>query len=79
VFLDLQGQLGDGAEAQQVRRMAATGLEVPGVVVLLAMRPEWTAPWNRLAQGIMRGPGHLPPWQRELIAALTSRHNHCLF
>jgi AhpD family alkylhydroperoxidase len=28
---------------------------------------------------VMRGPSPLPPWQRELIAAFTSKLNQCLF
>jgi uncharacterized peroxidase-related enzyme len=28
---------------------------------------------------VMRGPGGLPPWQRELLATLTSRWNDCAF
>ena len=34
---------------------------------------------SRFTQGVMRGPSPLPPWQRELIAAFTSKLNQCLF
>lgn len=79
MFLDLSSQLGDSAEARQIRALDAAGLQVPGIVVLLATRPDWTASWNEFTQLVMRGPGSLPTWQRELIAAFTSRCNHCVF
>jgi hypothetical protein len=70
---------GDDPAAEQVRRMRAAGLEVPGIVCLLAARPDWTVHLNRLTHGVMRGPGRLPVWQRELVAAVTSRCNGCPF
>ena len=78
MLLELDGTGGDGAAAQ-LRRMRDAGLEVPGILYLLAQNPEWTAALNTLAQRVMRGPGALPPWQRELLAALTSRCNSCVF
>ena len=34
---------------------------------------------ERFTHEVMRGPSPLPPGQRELIAALTSKLNQCLF
>ena len=79
MFLDLASQLSDSPEAQQLQRMAAAGLELPGIVVLLATRPDWTVHWNQFTHEVMRGAGRLPSWQREVLAAVTSRCNHCVF
>jgi alkylhydroperoxidase family enzyme len=79
MYLDLLEPDSSDAAAQQIRRMRAAGMEVPGIVELLAVRPDWTQHLNRFTQAVMRGPGSLPAWQRELLAALTSRWNHCRF
>ena len=79
MYLDFPALWDDGPTAHRVRAMAAAGAKVPGVVNLLACRKEWTAGLGQLTQSVMRGPGGLPTWQRELIAGLTSRGNHCVF
>jgi hypothetical protein len=79
MYLDLVNNMGDGPEAQQLRAMQAAGMRLPGVVCLLAFRPEWTASLNQFCHQVMRGNGKLPTWQRELVAALTSKYNHCVF
>ncbi len=79
MYLDLVSGMGEGPVADQIRRMQAAGMRLPGVVCLLAYRPGWTKHLNQFCHCVMREPGELPPWQRELIAALTSKHNHCVF
>ena len=44
---------------------------------LAALGPE--RGYALFTQDVMRGPSPLPPWQRELIAAFTSKLNQCLF
>jgi alkylhydroperoxidase family enzyme len=79
MYLDLVPRVQDSTIAERLSGMAAAGMGLPPILVLLGQRPEWTAGLNVFTQGVMRGPGQLPTWQRELIAALTSRHNHCVF
>jgi alkylhydroperoxidase family enzyme len=78
-YLELVNPEAAGPTAERVRAMQEAGMHVPGVLRMLAYRPEWSAGLNRFTQSVMRGDGLLPPWQRELIAALTSRHNGCIF
>lgn len=53
--------------------------DVPGIVRLLAYRPERTRHLGRYTQAVMRGPSDLSPGQREMIAAFTSARNDCPF
>ena len=46
---------------------------------LLAYDPDRTEHLLRFTQEVMRGPGPLSPGERELVAAMTSRRNRCLF
>jgi alkylhydroperoxidase family enzyme len=46
---------------------------------LFAFKPQRTQLLERFTQEVMRVPSPLPPGQRELIAALTSKLNQCLF
>ncbi|MFE0020649.1 carboxymuconolactone decarboxylase family protein [Amycolatopsis sp. NPDC059021] len=52
---------------------------LPGIVGLLAFRPETAAPLNQLAEVLLRGPSSLTVGERELIAAVVSRANECQF
>lgn len=79
MYLDLLNQLGDASMAEQLRQAREAGREVPGILYLLANRPEWTTHLMQFTSAVMRGRGGLPIWQRELIAALTSRCNQCAF
>jgi alkylhydroperoxidase family enzyme len=45
---------------------------------LFAYQPETMRHLLMFTQGVMRG-GPLPPGECELLAALTSKENHCLF
>ena len=46
---------------------------------LFAYDPARSEHLLRFTQEVMRGPGALPPGERELLAAMTSRENQCLF
>jgi uncharacterized peroxidase-related enzyme len=70
---------GGGAYAETIRQMKAGGFAPPQIMHLFAFKPDRTDHLSRFTQGVMRGPSPLPPWQRELIAALTSKLNQCLF
>jgi alkylhydroperoxidase family enzyme len=61
------------------REMRAAGVPIPQILHLFAFKPERTQFLSLFTQGVMRGPSPLPPWQRELIAAFTSKLNQCLF
>jgi alkylhydroperoxidase family enzyme len=51
----------------------------PQIWNLLAYKPACTEGLNQFTEAVMRGPSPLSPGWRELIAAFTSRGNHCLF
>ena len=59
--------------------MREAGMPIPQIQHLLAFKPDRTDHLSRFTQGVMRGQSPLPPWQRELIAAFTSKLNQCLF
>ena len=52
---------------------------LPGIIGLLAYRPETAKPLNELAQILLRGESTLSEGERELIAAYVSHHNECYF
>jgi hypothetical protein len=60
-------------------QMRSAGIPIPQIMHLLAFKPEQTQYLSLFTQGVMRGPSPLPSWQRELIAAFTSKLNQCLF
>lgn len=61
------------------KQMRAAGIPIPQIRYLFAFKPERTDHLARFTQDVMRGQSELPPWQRELIAAFTSKLNQCLF
>jgi alkylhydroperoxidase family enzyme len=65
--------------ATMFSQMRAAGIPIPQILHLFAFKPERTDHLARFTQGVMRGPSPLLPGQRELIAALTSKLNQCLF
>jgi len=79
MYLDFINAMGDGPEAERLRELAASGRQLPEIVYLLAARPHWTEHLMDFTSAVLRGPGGLPTWQRELLAALTSRWNGCNF
>jgi hypothetical protein len=68
-----------GPYTDALRTMQAAGPEYPQIWHLFAFKPEATGHLARFTQEIMREPGPLSPWLRELIAAYTSARNHCPF
>ena len=70
---------GGGPWAEAIRRMRTANVPVPQIMHLFAFKPDRTAHLAEFTQGVMRGPSPLPPGQRELIAAFTSRRNGCPF
>jgi uncharacterized peroxidase-related enzyme len=65
--------------ATMFSQMRSAGIPIPQILHLFAFKPERTAHLARFTQEVMRGPSPLLPGQRELIAALTSKLNQCLF
>ena len=76
---DVEQSDGGGAYAESIRQMKAAGIAPPQIMHLFAFKPDRTDHLSRFTHGVMRGPSPLPSWQRELIAALTSKLNQCLF
>ena len=68
-----------GNYAGPIAGMRSAGVPVPQIMHLFAFKPERTDHLARFTQDVMRGPSELLPGQRELIAALTSKLNQCLF
>jgi uncharacterized peroxidase-related enzyme len=52
---------------------------VPGMLSLLAYRPETAGPLTDLAEVLLRGPSSLSRGDRELVAAFVSSLNGCAF
>jgi len=53
--------------------------ELPGILGLLAFKPETAATVAAFTQQLLRGPSSLTPGEREMIAAVVSRRNECQF
>lgn len=52
---------------------------LPGIIGLLAFRPETAKPLTELAEVLLRGPSTLTMGERETIAAHVSAENNCKF
>jgi alkylhydroperoxidase family enzyme len=76
---DVEAHEGTGSRAEAIAQMKGAGIPVPQIMHLFAFKPKRTDHLARFTQGVMRGPSPLLPGQRELIAALTSKLNQCLF
>ncbi|MDZ7636965.1 MAG: peroxidase [Bryobacterales bacterium] len=68
---------GDYGDA--IRMARSGGLPLPQILHLFSYKPEATKHLAQYTQSVMRGPSPLSPGFRELIAAVTSAGNHCLF
>jgi alkylhydroperoxidase family enzyme len=68
-----------GGYAELIRNMQSSGARVPGILHLFAFKPEATEHLERFSQAVMRDPSPLSAGFRELIAAFTSKLNHCPF
>ena len=62
-----------------IEQMQERGAEYPQIWHLFAYLPSATTHLARFTQEILRGPAPLSPGLRELIAAYTSKRNHCPF
>ncbi|HEY9228840.1 MAG TPA: peroxidase [Gemmatimonadaceae bacterium] len=76
---DVEAFKGSSPRAELIERMRGAGMPVPQIMHLFAYKPDRTEHLAAFTQGVMRGPSPLLPGQRELIAALTSKLNQCLF
>ena len=52
---------------------------VPGILGLMAFRPETAKPLNALAEVLLRNANSLSPGDREMIATYVSSQNDCYF
>lgn len=68
-----------GGYAGPIAELRAAGAPVPQIMHLFAYKPDRTEHLSRFTHEVMRSPSPLSPGLRELIAAFTSRQNHCLF
>ena len=75
----IQDRAPTGPYAGPIGMLEAAGQHVPHIMRLFAFKPELTAHLSRYTQEVMRGPSPLSPGFRELIAAYTSKLNHCPF
>ena len=73
------GTHGHGPYCAKIAKARAVGVPVPQIWHLFDYKPDRTQHLMHFTQGVMRGPSPLSPGFRELIAAFTSRGNHCLF
>ena len=62
-----------------IQTMRGVGKEYPQIWHLFAYLPAATDHLARFTQEILRGPAPLSTGMRELIAAYTSKRNHCPF
>lgn len=67
------------AYANAIAMMQRNGQEYPQIWHLFAYKPGATEHLARFTQEILREEAPLTPGFRELIAAYTSRKNHCPF
>lgn len=68
-----------GPYAKEVKSIASSGAEVPQILHLFAFKPKVTEHLERFSHAVMRGQSPLSAGLRELIAAFTSKRNHCPF
>lgn len=65
--------------ARAIEAMQRSGQEYPQIWHLFAFRPSATEHLARFTQEVLREEAPLSPGFRELIAAYTSKKNHCPF
>ena len=76
---DVESDAKPGAYRDVIDMMRNQGAEYPQIWHLCAYLPDATKHLARFTQEILRGPAPLSPGMRELIAAYTSKRNHCPF
>ncbi len=68
-----------GPYGDMIRKMHSMHATVPQIFFNFAFKPEAGKHLSRFTQEVMRGASPLSPGMRELIAAFTSKANHCPF
>ena len=68
-----------GPRGEIIRALTAAGRPVSGLLRLFAYKPERTELLAAFTHDVMRGPSKLSPAERELVAAMTSVQNQCVF
>ena len=68
-----------GPYAEIIRKMRSAHATIPQIFFNFAFKPVAAEHLSRFTQEVMRGPSPLAPGIRELIAAFTSKGNHCPF
>lgn len=76
---DVEANPQPGPWAAAIESMKRVGREYPQIWHLFAFKPEATTHLAHFTQAILREEAPLSPGLRELIAAYTSRRNHCPF
>jgi alkylhydroperoxidase family enzyme len=76
---DVEKKDSAGPYGEMIRKMRAAGATIPQIFFNFAFKPEAGKHLSRYTQEVMRGDSPLPPGIRELIAAFTSKVNHCPF
>ena len=76
---DVEQNLPPGPYRDLIEAMQRRGGEYPQIWHLFAYLPSATQHLAKFTQEILRGPAPLSPGLRELIAAYTSKRNHCPF
>ena len=80
MFLEtLERTAAAGGYASTIGALRGAGRPVPQIMYLFAYKPDRTDHLSRFTHDVMRGPSPLSPGLRELIAAYTSKLNHCPF
>lgn len=68
-----------GPYGDMIGKMRSVHATIPQIFFNFAFKPEAGKHLARFSQEVMRGPSPLSPGIRELIAAFTSKANHCPF
>lgn len=68
-----------GSYGNMIRKLRAANATIPQIFFNFAFKPEAGKHLSRFTQEVMRGSSPLAPGLRELIAAFTSKRNHCPF
>ena len=68
-----------GEYADTIAAIKSSRVTVPQIMHLFAFKPQATEHLSAFTHAVMRGPSPLSAGFRELIAAFTSKLNHCLF
>ena len=76
---DVEAHQGDDNYTHAIEMMKPAGPEYPQILHMFSYKMNATAHLERFTQEMMREAAPLSPGIRELIAAYTSKLNHCPF